>query len=308
MGVPSRIALVLGGVCVIATAATAAFAGVPARVLPVVPPFSYETSQVTTPKAVQARIRREIEAAMKQLRAATAAPATRSAGCGPGEFANELGPLEPSVQPQVLGRHVQFTYRFAHVPSSLACRPWSLTVVLIGHSTHGPSQWVQEFDVHQTPQGRVVMPLPRVSHPPYTYIVTTETIQGHRAPLLRGKIDCRGLCLPGLTFDGPQPSHPLPVDLERSQVEASLRFVVSRERLWPPRHVGCASRTKCTITYADPLYPKLPFRIGYTVSGERRRGCWMALSTGPRDPLPYRDVKQGESELAGCVSWGTLSN
>ena len=243
---------------------------------------------------------------MKVVRAAAAAPATRSAGCGPGEFANELGPPEPSLQPQVLGRHVAFTYRFAHVPSALACRPWSLTVVLIGHSAHRPSQWVQAFDVHATPRGRVVMPLPRASHPPYTYIVTTETIQDHRAPLLGGKIDCRGLCLPGLTFKGPQPSHPLPVDLDRSQLEASLRFVVSRERLWPPRHVACTSRTNCTITYADPLYPKMPFRIGYTVSGERLHGCWMALSTGPRDPLPYQDVKQGESELGRMSLMGRV--
>ena len=305
-----RIALTIGAACLLAAASAAAFGGTPSNGLPVVPPVSYETAEGDMPKAVQARVRRSEREALRLLRAASSAPATLNAGCVPGEFPNEVGPPLPAVRPQVLGRHVEFTYRFAHMPSSLGCRPWALTVVVIGHSHSnipGTGRWVQDFDVHATPRGRVVMPLPRLTQPPYTFVVATETVNGRRGPLLKGNVHCRGACLPSLTFQGSQPSRPLPVDLERSQLEASLRFVVSRERLWPPRRVTCTSNRNCTISYTDPLYPKMPFRIGYTVSGERLSGCWMALSTGPRDPLPYQDVKQGENELAGCLSWGALS-
>lgn len=299
--------LFVASMCAAAAGAAAAFGAPRADPLPVIPPISEQGPELDMPQAVQARYARRERAALKLLRAAAADPVTRAAGCVPAEFANELGPPLPTIRTQVLGRHVEFAYRFRHVPASLGCRPWSLTVVISGPASYGGAgRWVQGFDVHTTPAGRIVMPLPKQTKAPFTYIVAALTITGRRGALLRGTVNCRGACLPSLTFNGPQPRHPLPVKLARSQLEASLRFVVSREREWPPSRVACASRTRCTITYADPLYPKQPFRIGYTLSGERLPGCWMALSTGPLDPLPYQDVEQGERELAGCLSWGAL--
>jgi hypothetical protein len=264
------------------------------------------------PKAVQARIARRERAERKRARTAARDPVSRAAGCVPSQFPHELGPPLPRLQARLIGRHAELVFHYRTLPRSRGCRPWGLTVAVFGspaaNATSSVIPSVTQFVVAPPAQGRVVVSLPFLSRAPYRFAAFSVSMFGRRGPKLEQTLKCSPAgCIPGPTFTGPQPRPLLPlVGIDRAQLQASLAFVVHRQRLWPPRRVVCPSLARCEITYVDPLYPSKPFRVGYRVSGEQPRGCWMALSSGPLDPLPYADVRRGQNDLAGCLSWGTL--
>lgn len=91
--------------------------------------------------------------------------------------------------------------------------------------------------------------------------------------------------------------------LNRAQIEASLRYVVLRER-WPSaRGASCSSLRSCTVTQITPGFPNRPYRVRYRIPGQQVPGCWMGFNEGPIDALPYRDAGRGPLELAGCRNW-----
>lgn len=102
----------------------------------------------------------------------------------------------------------------------------------------------------------------------------------------------------------PLPTPVLPVTgLNRRQLEASLRYVITGER-WPSaRDARCSSLHSCTVTLVTPGFPTTPYRVRYRIAGQQLPGCWMALNDGPIDALPYRVAGNGPLELAGCRSW-----
>jgi hypothetical protein len=158
------------------------------------------------------------------------------------------------------------------------------------------------------PAGRLTLDLPWATRAPYDLIVDSSTLLGHRGTPMKRKLACpRAGCLQG--YSPPLHSSPLPkpvlplIGLTRAQLEASLRYVVSRER-WPSaRGASCSSLHFCTVTQITPGFPTRPYRVRYRIAGQQVPGCWMGLNKGPIDALPYPDAGWGPLELSGCRSW-----
>ena len=90
-----------------------------------------------------------------------------------------------------------------------------------------------------------------------------------------------------------------------TQLETSFRDGLSAG-LTPPfqiRAAGCRSLTACEVTYADPLFPREPYRIRYRIGGEQVSGCWATLIARRVDPVPYDDTHQGSGPSGGCAAW-----
>ena len=102
----------------------------------------------------------------------------------------------------------------------------------------------------------------------------------------------------------PIPRPVLPIrGVNPATLEASLRYVIANER-WPNATAArCRSLQVCDITYADPVYRRVPFRVRYRIAGQQVVGCWLAWYEKLLDTRPYEDAGRGRQFLAGCVDW-----
>jgi hypothetical protein len=270
------------------------------------------------PASVRDRYEREQRRRVELARDASAAPATRAAGCVR-SGTSALGPPAPTVAARVLGHHVEVVFEFARLPASLACRPWEATVVVFAGRRASSSfkSQVTSFLVSDR-RARVVVDLPWFAQPPYNLIVTSSTILGRRSRAVERRLRCPGTghavrgCLPGYRpglHSFPMPKPVLPIHgLTRATLEASLRYVVAGERNLPalnavPVASECRSLERCDVTYADPSFPAAHYRVRYRIAGAQVRGCWMGIREAVVGPMPYEDAGRGRLQLAGCASW-----
>jgi hypothetical protein len=311
-----RVLLVAAGICLLATGP--ATARERKADVPFVLPIPQRTPERDDPPVVRRLLEREQQAAYARAKAASKLPRTREAGCVPVADPSGktlLGPPAPHVQARIIGHQVEVFYRFDRLPESAACRPAGITVVVHSNNSTAPSgspvPSVGDYFV-VGPVGRLTLDLPWYTRAPYDLLVTSSTLLGYRSTYIRPQLACpRAGCLDG--YSPPLHSSPLPLPLpqpvlplaglNRVQLEESLRYVISGER-WPSaRDAHCASLSSCTVTQATPGFPTHPYRIHYRMAGQQVRGCWMGLSDGPVDALPYPDAGRGPLELAGCRSW-----
>jgi hypothetical protein len=271
------------------------------------------------PPAVRVRMEREQRAVFERMKAASKLRPSTAAGCEPSGISGApagLGPPAPVVTARILGHHVEVVARYAHLPSSDACRPALLNVVV--HSGRNASPTfnnagaVGRFLV-SGPQGRAVVDLPWQGKPPYHLSVSSSTILDLRGRTVDRSLPCPGSgdpvkgCLSGYvpaahSYPLPKPVLPLR-GIDRPTLEASLQYVVSEQRSPEPSASLCSSLSFCEITYVDPAFPPSPYRIRYRIAGQQISGCWMGMREAALDPLPYPDAGRGPLELAGCASW-----
>jgi hypothetical protein len=276
-----------------------------------VPPRSVERDM---PESVQARIASEQRALAERARAASKLSRTPTAGCEPTQIGAEkyFGPPAPKVRARMIGHHVEIVFEFKRLPSSDACRPFEVVTVVNGVrvTTPGPGA-IDHYRVKST-RARVASDLPWYAKPPYRLSVSSATILGFRSRMVELSLSCpgtgqrvkgciRGYAPPLHSAPIPQPVFPLR-GIDRSSLEASLRYVIADERAARPAAAHCLSLRSCEITYVDPDFPNSPYRIGYRIVGEQLSGCWMGWKTR-RDEPPYEDAWQGRQQLAGCLSW-----
>jgi hypothetical protein len=69
------------------------------------------------------------------------------------------------------------------------------------------------------------------------------------------------------------------------------------------RDARCPDLATCQVTYADPLFPRSPYSVRYTIEGEQLAGCWRARTQHILDPTPYEDTYTGPTPPAGCAHW-----
>jgi hypothetical protein len=100
----------------------------------------------------------------------------------------------------------------------------------------------------------------------------------------------------------PRPVLPLR-GVDRTGLEATLRYVVADERAAKPTSARCVTLSSCQLTYVDPDFRKSPYRVRYRIAGEQVRGCWMAWREATVDKPPYEDAWKGRLQLAGCIAW-----
>jgi hypothetical protein len=113
------------------------------------------------------------------------------------------------------------------------------------------------------PVGRLTLDLPWYTRAPYDLTVESSTLLGYRSTYVKRRLACpRAGCLDG--YSPPPHSSPLPqpvlplTGLTRAQLEASLRYVVSRER-WPSaRTAHCSSLVHRDADHARIPEPALP--------------------------------------------------
>ena len=267
-----------------------------------------------TPPAVRARIIREQQSFMELARKAQAQPRTAAAGCKPVE-GGSLGPPPPEITPRILGHHVEVTFAYSSMPSSLACRPAILDVVVYGgwKASSSFKNAVGHFLLRGA-RGRVVLDLPWLGRPPYHVIVSSSSVAGMRGPSVERPLRCPGTgdpvkgCLPGYrpaAHSWPMPAPILPLrGVERSALEASFNHVLAGER-WAPlvRSSRCPTLRLCEATFVDPSFPRSPYRVRYRIAGEQVEGCWMGWKGAIVDKPPYADASTGRLQLAGCSSW-----
>jgi hypothetical protein len=270
------------------------------------------------PPAVQARNQRAQQALSAQAQAAARLPATEADGCVAGSRGPPGSPV-PRIFPRLLGHHVEVRFEFADLPRSPACRPFLLTVVV--HSGKKASStfknWVERFRVRGR-TGRVALNLPFLGQPPYHVIVTSQTITGRYGPDVERSLACPGTgdpvegCLPGYKpalHSYPMPKPTLPIrGVDRRSLDASFAQVLADEGRRPivraiPRASRCLSLRLCEVTYADPLFPRSPYRVRYAIAGQQISGCWLGLLVRRIDPMPYEDAGSGRVFIAGCASW-----
>jgi hypothetical protein len=282
--------------------------------VPFVLPIPGRTPERDDPAVVRRLLEREQRAAYARLKAASKLKRTRAAGCvavtDPGGQ-TLLGPPAPHVRARIIGHQVEVLYRFRALPTSAACRPATVTVAVhSNHSTAPSGSLVPSVGTYLVvgPSGRLTLDLPWYSRAPYELAVESSTLLGYQSAYAKPRLACpAGGCLDG--YSPPLHSLPLPkpvlplTGLSRAQLQASLSYVVSRER-WPSaRGVRCSSLHSCTVTQVTPGFPNRPYRVRYRIVGEQLPGCWMGFDEGPIDRLPYRDAGRGPLELAGCRSW-----
>jgi hypothetical protein len=255
---------------------------------------------------------------MARARAAARLPATKANGCLPSRFGS-LGSPAPSIEARILGHHVAVQFKFARMPSSPACRPFELAIV-VSSGAKASSSFKNAVGRYwlQGPRGRAVVDLPWSGAPPYRVIVSTATINGRRGPEVERPLRCpasrsvvRG-CLVGYepaVHTNPMPKPILaPRGVDRSTLQATLRYAVAGERA-PlilnsiPQMASCSSLKLCTVTYLDPAFPNSPYRVRYRIAGQQVAGCWLGWLEGAIDPLPFSDATIGQADLAACASW-----
>jgi hypothetical protein len=303
-----RVFLVAVG-CLVLTGAAAAHR---ARLPFVLQVTGRMTPERGDPAVVRKLLQREQQAVYARLKAASKLKRTRAAGCVPvPDFRGGLGPPAPRVRARIIGHHVEVLYRFEQLPTSAACRPAGVGVVVNSNrSTASSGSVVPSIGYYLLagPVGRLTLDLPWYAAPPYDLQVDSSTVLGIRSTYVKQRLDCPPAgCLDGYSPPlhsslMPQPVLPL-TGLTRAQLEASLRYVTSRER-WPSaRSVSCSSVRVCTVTQITPGFPNRPYRVRYRIAGQQLAGCWLGLNEGPVDKLPYRNAGRGPLELAGCRSW-----
>lgn len=302
--------LVIAVVCLVLSGAAAARA----PQVPFVFPAPQRTPERDDPAVVRRLLEREQRIAYARLKAASKLKRTRAAGCVPVSGPSgrrELGPPAPRVRARIIGHQVEVLYRFGRLPTSAACRPAGVTVVVHSSNSTAPSGSVVPSVGNYLlvgPVGRLTLDLPWYTRGPYDLSVNSATLLGYRGTYVKRRLTCPSAgCLDG--YDPPPHSSPLPqpvlplTGLSREQLEASVRYVVSLER-WPSaRGASCRSLRSCTVTQVTPGFPNRPYRVRYRIAGQQLPGCWMAFDEGPIDPLPYRDAGRGPLELAGCRTW-----
>ena len=283
----------------------------PIPLLTEMPSWSIERD---TPPAVRTRIIREQQALLESARKAQALPRTAAAGCRPAER-GILGPPTPAIAPRILGHHVEVTIAYASMPSSLACRPAIVDVVVYGGRKASSSyrNAVGHY-LLRGPRSRVVLDVPWLGRPPYHVIVNSTSVAGVRGPTVERPLRCPGTgdtaagCVPGYRpalHSWPMPAPVLPVrGLDRPTLEASFRYVLAGER-WAPvaRSSRCPTLRLCEATFIDPSFPRSPYRVRYRIAGEQIAGCWMGMKGAILDERPYDDASTGRLQLAGCSSW-----
>jgi hypothetical protein len=270
------------------------------------------------PEAVQARNQRAQLALSAEARAAARLPSTEGAGCVAGSRGSPGSPA-PQIFPRLLGHHVEVRFEFADLPSSPACRPFLLTVVVYSGRKASSTfkNWVERFRVRGR-SGRVALILPFLGKPPYHVFVTSQTISGRFGPDVERSLPCPRTrdpvagCLPGYKpalHSYPMPKPTLPIQgVDRRSLEASFAQVLADEGSAPivkaiPQASRCVSLRLCEVTYADPLFPRSPYRVRYAIAGQQVKGCWLGLHGRTIDPMPYDDAGRGRVFVAGCVSW-----
>jgi hypothetical protein len=281
--------------------------------VPFVLPIPERTPERRDPAVVLRILEREQRAAYARLRAASKLKRTRAAGCVPVADPGGgtlLGPPAPRVRARIIGHQVEVLYRFRRLPTSAACRPAGVTVAVHGNSTAADGSPIPSIGNYLRVGlvERLTLDLPWYARAPYDLTVDSSTLLGYRSTYVKRHLACpQAGCLDG--YSPPPHSSPLPqpvlpvIGLNRAQLEASVRYVVSRER-WPSaRGASCSSLRSCTVTEVTPGLPSRPYRVRYRIAGQQLPGCWMGLDEGPIDSLPYPDAGSGPFELAGCRSW-----
>jgi len=288
--------------------------------IPLLAPLPERSVERDTPPAVRARIEREQRAFLVRARAASRLPVTVGNGCETFRIAGttrvQIGPPPPRITARIIGHHVEVVFSYPRLPSSPACRPFLFEVSgysgATASSTYSNAGSVGQY-LLSGPRGRVVIDVPWNGHAPYHVVARSATIVGRRGSDVRRLLTCPGTggavrgCLPGYRpplHSWPLPRPVLPIrGVDRSALEASLRYVLAGER-WPkPRAARCPSLRVCNVTYVEPDFPRSPYRVRYRVAGEQIAGCWMAMRQRVIGRLPYEDAGQGRLELAACVSW-----
>jgi hypothetical protein len=286
--------------------------------IPLLVPAPYLSIDFDLPPAVKERLVRVNKELADRARAAAQLPATAANGCEPSGFG--LGAPAPRIDvARIIGHHVEVVFNFVRMPSSPACRPWELAVVVYSGSRASSTfkNFVQRSWLGGR-RGRVVLDLPWRGQAPYHVIVSAVTINGRRGRAVESLLRCPGTrsavrgCLPGYQpslHAYPMPKPVLPKrGLDRSALEASLAYALAGERQPPivhavPRASRCPSLNVCVLTYVDPAFPDSPYGVRYRIAGQQLPGCWMGMRSGPLDPLPFNDAYTGHLELAACASW-----
>jgi hypothetical protein len=270
------------------------------------------------PPAVRDRKERVIRDLTARARSAARLPATRANGCLPTRFGS-LGSPAPSIEPRILGHHVEVRFRFTRMPNSPACRPFELAIVVYSGAKASSSfkNAVGRYWLNG-PRGRAVVALPWSGAPPYRVIVSTATVNGRRGPEVERPLRCPASrsvvhgCLPGYrptAHTDPMPRPILPLrGIDRPTLEATLRYAVAGDRTPPiinsiPQAASCSSLKLCAVTYLDPAFPDSPYRVRYRIAGQQVAGCWLGWRAGAIDPLPFSDATIGQADLAACASW-----
>jgi hypothetical protein len=250
------------------------------------------TAERDMPAAVRQRLGKDALQALLLLRRGSRQTPSLAAGCRPNDFST-LGSPTPTVRSVIFGRHVEVVVRFADMPASLACRPWTVLISTTG-STSTP--WAQTYQL-RGPAGRAVIMLPPYAKAPFTLGVTAGTMQGRTSKRIQQSLECPpGGCLVR--------AFPLR-NMTRAQLEAS--FVAALDALaraapYMKHAARCPGLTVCEVTYVDPLYPNQPYVSRYEIGGEQTPGCWLVRTTRRLTTPPYEDIFAGAPE-AGCVTW-----
>jgi hypothetical protein len=295
-------------------------AGTALQAIPVLAPWSPPHVERDMPQVVQERNTRAQEALRDEALAAARLPATGANGCVPSEPGYPLGPPPPRVTARIVGHHVEILFAFARMPTSPACRPWLLNVVVYSGKTSSSTfkNWVERFRLRGA-RNRVAMIFPLYGKPPYHVLVQAQTLGGRMSRRVEQPLRCPGTghatrgCLDGYApplHGSPMPKPVLPLrGLDRTTLQASLRQVLEDERTPPvtravPVASRCAALASCEVTYADPAFPQSRYRVRYRIAGQQVSGCWLGHRSGrPLGALPYEDAWSGRFRLAGCASW-----
>ena len=281
------------------------------------------------PKRVLVAAARQQRAAVALLHASESAPASASAGCVAGATipktflrSHHLKPRPPEelppapvVHPVIIGHQVEIQFSFSHWPSSLACRPIVLQVLIYsgqdGTSSFKNGQGSVYYKLNG-PRGRVVDDLTWDGRPPYHLAVESVLPDNAQSRTVGGELQCPGTrsstkgCLAGrqLTFadENALPTPVLPTHgLTSAQLARSVVEVTANQDP-APREVACASLHTCTLTYVDSVISSKPYTVRYRIGGQQLAGCWMAQADASDSDVP-RWAYSGESDLAGCRHW-----
>ena len=306
------IALV-AGIVGAATARSAAHSATESQA-PYLLPRPQRTIERSNPPVVNAILERTQRAARDEAMAAAKLKRTVAGGCVPVAAPwrkPDFGPPSPTFTARVIGHQVEVSFEYAHLPTSSACRPRTLTVVVysgeLASTTFNNAGAVGTYEL-RGPRGRTTVDLPWGGRAPFHVQVTSETLLGFRGAEGRRPLACPAAgCLPGYQPTQHAWTLPLPVlplrGLNRSELAASLRYVVAGETWTTAKGASCSSLRSCTVTLVTPGFPNYPYRVRYRMAGQQVPGCWMGMSAGAIDTLPYRDPGLGPVELSGCASW-----